>query len=230
MEPKIVEKSAFKVVGLQTYATAMSHDFARMWSLLMDGDLTVPNHVGEHIAYGICSYIEAPCPTGDSLPDDLAELTSRLIRTVATQVQLLGRQPTIEELAAELGVSKETAELLLKKMPASFSLEEESAEPVDDVGNFSLFYMAAVEVDSFDNLPVNLVAKAIPANTYAVFIHHGVLDSRLKDTFQAAYQWLAASDYERAGPYDMEFYGPQFSGPQNPDSVLEIWVPVRKGK
>ncbi|RYG64570.1 AraC family transcriptional regulator [bacterium] len=156
MEPKIIEKGAFKVAGLQTYGSAMSSDFAAMWGLLMDGDLTVPDRIEEHQAFGICSYVG------------------------------------------------------------------ESSEEM------KLFYMASVEVSGFDNLPVNTVGKVIPANTYAVFTYQGVLDAGLMKAFHAAYQWLEASEYERGGPYDLEFYGPQFTGPQDSNSVLEIWVPIQK--
>jgi predicted transcriptional regulator YdeE len=217
MEPRIVEKGAFKVAGLQTYGAAISPAFAQMWTLLMDGDLALPNRVGEHLAYGICSYVSTP--ETKSPPDAIAEQAETAYRTIASLMHSLGRQPTIEELATALQVDTTTAEQVLANLPQTFSLDDSEC---------GIFYMASVEVDTFDNLPPTLVAKVIPTNTYAVFTYRGVLDSRLKEAFHAAYEWLAASDYERAGPYDFEFYGSEFTGPQNPESVLEIWVPIRK--
>ena len=91
------------------------------------------------------------------------------------------------------------------------------------------FYMAAVEVTSFDDLPVGAVAKVIPANVYAVFTYKGKLPGRIGEVFGYIYgEWLPKSGCKQAGPYDFERYGERFKGPDNEDSVTEICVPIEK--
>ncbi|MDQ3812949.1 MAG: sigma-70 family RNA polymerase sigma factor, partial [Armatimonadota bacterium] len=50
------------------------------------------------------------------VPAHIAELTKTAYRTIALLVQALGRQPTVDELAAKLNVSKDTAALVLLNM------------------------------------------------------------------------------------------------------------------
>ena len=65
------------------------------------------------------------------VPAHIAELTKTAYRTIATLVQSLGRQPTVEELAHKLDVTKETAELVLKNMAETFSLDDEIGDSGD---------------------------------------------------------------------------------------------------
>lgn len=65
------------------------------------------------------------------VPAHIAELTKTAYRTIALLVQSLGRQPTVEELAAKLDVSKEIAELVLKNMAETFSLDDEIGDSGD---------------------------------------------------------------------------------------------------
>src|SRR5580704_57413 len=59
------------------------------------------------------------------------------------------------------------------------------------------FYLAAVEVTSLDEIPVQLVGKIVPANRYAVFTHQGKLPGKIKDTFRYIYgEWLPGSGYK----------------------------------
>jgi RNA polymerase primary sigma factor len=65
------------------------------------------------------------------VPAHIAELTKTAYRTIALLVQALGRQPNVDELAAKLGVSKDTAALVLLNMSETFSLDDEIGETGD---------------------------------------------------------------------------------------------------
>ena len=88
-------------------------------------------------------------------------------------------------------------------------------------------YLAGVEVSSAEDIPAGMEAISIPAHEYAVFEHRGPLDS-LGQTYQFIHgNWLPGSIYEKVGTLDFELYDWRFRWGQ-PDSVLEIWIPVRK--
>ncbi len=65
------------------------------------------------------------------VPAHIAELTKTAYRTIALLVQALGRQPNVDELAAKLGVTKDTAALVLLNMSETFSLDDEIGETGD---------------------------------------------------------------------------------------------------
>jgi len=88
-------------------------------------------------------------------------------------------------------------------------------------------YLAGMEVPADAALPEGFEEIAVPASDYAVFEHIGPLDT-LRQTYNALYgEWLPASGYEQAGDLDFELYGPRFEYGAA-DSVMEIWVPVKK--
>lgn len=90
------------------------------------------------------------------------------------------------------------------------------------------FYMAGVEVGSFDSVPIQMSAKVVPENTYACFEFKGAISPNLAEFFQKVYnEWLPDSGYELAGPYDIERYDERFLGVDNEDSVMEILIPIR---
>src|SRR5512142_318015 len=67
-------------------------------------------------------------------------------------------------------------------------------------------YLAGKEVSDLNNLPLGAVGVALPAATYAVFTSKGGLEN-IPKTFQHAYmEWLPASAYEIAYPFDFELY------------------------
>ncbi len=89
------------------------------------------------------------------------------------------------------------------------------------------FYMAADEVDNLDNIPVSMVAKRLPAATYAVFTVTGGL-KKLAEGFHYAYHtWLPSSDYQVAHPFDFELYQDgRFKGDTD-DSEIDIYIPIK---
>lgn len=89
------------------------------------------------------------------------------------------------------------------------------------------FYMAAHEVSELSEIPLDMVAKVIPASTYAVFTHTGPIE-RLPETYQHGYRsWLPASPYEPAAWFDLELYDDRFK-PEVPDSEIDVCIPVKK--
>lgn len=101
--------------------------------------------------------------------------------------------------------------------------------PPDFMTHRHWFYMAAMQVTRTDTIPLQCVAKVIPANQYAVFTLKGKLPGRIGELFQFAYkQWLPKSGYQQAGPYDLERYDSRFIGPENDESIMEVCIPVRR--
>ncbi len=88
-------------------------------------------------------------------------------------------------------------------------------------------YLACMEVSSFDDIPEGMESRELPEAEYAVFEHHGALDT-LDKTYEAIYQgWFSKGEYKQGGNYDFELYDHRFKFGES-DSILEIWVPVQK--
>ena len=101
-------------------------------------------------------------------------------------------------------------------------------EPVEYAETKCFYVMVGVEVSDPAGLPLELSVKVLPAGTYAVFCLRGPeITSNWPD---AIYQgWLPRSGYEEAHKFTVERYdGARFKGVDDPESELEIWVPVRK--
>ncbi|MBI3259758.1 MAG: GyrI-like domain-containing protein [Ignavibacteriae bacterium] len=89
------------------------------------------------------------------------------------------------------------------------------------------FYMPCVEVGSFDEIPMLMVCKTIPASRYAVFSLTGGV-AGLHDLFMEIYkEWLPHSSFELAFDFDMEVYDERFKGIDNPETVMEVRIPIR---
>ena len=89
------------------------------------------------------------------------------------------------------------------------------------------FYMACREVKDLSSVPVNMVGKVIPEHQYAVFTSRGL--SEIKNTFQFAYkEWLPKSEYVPADCFDFELYDDRFKGADNPETVIDIYIPIKK--
>jgi predicted transcriptional regulator YdeE len=85
--------------------------------------------------------------------------------------------------------------------------------------------MIGVEVRKISEMPPEMFAKVIPAGSYAVFTHR-MEDGGFGQAFSAVYGWLKDSAYTSAYPFDIQCYDDRFQGSGNPQSVLEILVPV----
>ena len=87
------------------------------------------------------------------------------------------------------------------------------------------FCLVGVEVQGIEHLPIEMFAKMIPACEYAVFTHR-FKDGGFSYAFKAAYDWLKNSEHTSAYHFDIQCYDSRFKSPDDPDSVVEIWVPI----
>jgi AraC family transcriptional regulator len=94
------------------------------------------------------------------------------------------------------------------------------------------YYLAGVPVSSLEEIPLELVGKTLPASEYAVFTHKGQIFGKtntIRDTYAYAYgTWLPSSPYVNPYPYDFEYYSERFTGNENPDSELDIYIPIKR--
>ena len=93
-----------------------------------------------------------------------------------------------------------------------------------DMATGEFDYMAGMQVNSTADLPAGMVAREVPAQSYAVF---SCTLPGLRETYQEFYGiWLPRSGYVRAPGPELEVYGETFD-PRDPDSVFDVYVPVR---
>lgn len=113
--------------------------------------------------------------------------------------------------------------LLLKNPDVGYGVEFYTEEFFKD-RNF--FYMACQEVADLSQIPADMVGKTIPANKYAVFTSKGTV-KELSENFQYIYhEWLPKAKYEIAGSYDFELYDKRFKGAEDPNSEIDIYIPI----
>lgn len=87
-------------------------------------------------------------------------------------------------------------------------------------------YLAAVEVSNSAEVPEGMMVKKLPASDYAVFEHHGSLET-LGNTYDDIYNgWFSQAPYLQDKDYDFELYDDRFVF-GSPDSIMEIWVPIK---
>jgi predicted transcriptional regulator YdeE len=92
-------------------------------------------------------------------------------------------------------------------------------------------YLAGVHITEPivpEDLPDDMVVKQIPASTYAVVSYKGTIDgiSSIYDHYWR--EWLPSSSYEPAYGNEFEYYDHRYLGNHNPDSVMQVYFPVRK--
>jgi len=87
-----------------------------------------------------------------------------------------------------------------------------------------LEYAAAISVTAAEGIPAGMVALTLPAGAYAFFSYP--LSGLGKGFGEIHNQLLPASTFEqRMGPF-FERYDEEFD-PRNPQSAVEIWIPVK---
>jgi AraC family transcriptional regulator len=92
------------------------------------------------------------------------------------------------------------------------------------------FYMNAVEVERLDDLHPLLVAKPIPPLAYARFIHKGLYSDVGLSSDYIYQTWLPKSGYELSMPIELEYFGPNYLGPHDEASRVEILIPIRRAE
>ncbi|NME69167.1 AraC family transcriptional regulator [Flammeovirga aprica] len=84
-----------------------------------------------------------------------------------------------------------------------------------------------VEVSKVGRMPKELKSFTIEGGKYAVFEHKGVMNA-IQMSFDYAYgTWLQSSEYEIDKRADFERYGDQYLGPNHPESITELWIPIK---
>ena len=88
-------------------------------------------------------------------------------------------------------------------------------------------YIAATEVSDDKNIPEGMVYREVPEYKYAVFTHHGKLDT-LGETYEYIYNtWLPQSGLKvHPDKYDMELYDERFI-PDSDDSAFDIYIAIQ---
>ena len=87
------------------------------------------------------------------------------------------------------------------------------------------FCLVGTQVSEVGAMPPDMFVKVLPPCTYAVFTHrvaHGY-----KEVYERINAWLESSEYEEAHPYDFQLYDSRFKAMDDPESVQDIYVPVR---
>lgn len=89
-----------------------------------------------------------------------------------------------------------------------------------------LEYIAGVAVSSTASIPDGMVARTIPAGTFAVFLHRGPI-RKIAETCHYIYrQWLPASPYEHSGIADIELYDERFCA-DSEESEMDYSISIR---
>lgn len=87
------------------------------------------------------------------------------------------------------------------------------------------FALIGVEVEKVEHEPIEIFTKVLPAGKYLQYTHQ-FSDGSYAQAFEALYDWLEDSNYKPAHAFDIQVYDARFNGPEDPESIIEILVPV----
>jgi AraC family transcriptional regulator len=97
----------------------------------------------------------------------------------------------------------------------------------EDQDKESIFFFVAVEVTSYEDVPMQFTTKTLPKHKYLKFKHKG-LSNKVGETYNYIYEkWLPDTNYKLPHTFNFEYYGPEHLGPYNEESVSEIYIPVK---
>ncbi|MBN3561190.1 AraC family transcriptional regulator [Aliamphritea spongicola] len=107
------------------------------------------------------------------------------------------------------------------------SYEEHTAtENASDDATVSFVYVCAAPVTDISDVPEGMVARELPEQLYAKFIHRGPV-ANLDQTLRYIWgTWLPKSDYDYIEKPDFELYMPGFND-ADPDNELYLHIPVQ---
>jgi AraC family transcriptional regulator len=108
-----------------------------------------------------------------------------------------------------------------------YSIEIYSPGYFDDFNPDAIFEKwAAIEVKSFDRIPLRMETITSPAGLYAVFVHRGPASEGLKMYNYIFNSWLPNSDFMVDNRPHFAIMGEKYKN-DDPNSEEEIWIPVR---
>ncbi|WP_239618800.1 VOC family protein [Cohnella mopanensis] len=92
----------------------------------------------------------------------------------------------------------------------------------------SFDYIAGAGVTAMEDIPENMIGQSFPGGLYCVVQRRGTIDE-----IGAAYRffeenWLPNSEYWRGTGALFELYDERYRGNDNPDSIMELWFPIRR--
>lgn len=94
-------------------------------------------------------------------------------------------------------------------------------------GDVSFTEVAGTEVSGFNNMPDGVITKTLRAGRYAVFTHTGSLKNLMK-TFDYIWgTWLTGTKEQLDDREDFELYDERFLGYDNPESQMDIYIPIK---
>lgn len=88
-------------------------------------------------------------------------------------------------------------------------------------------FIAGMEVSEISEVPEGMMAHAVSAAEYAVFEHNGLMETMHQSYEYIFGVWLPENGYQMAEADSLEIYDERFK-PECPDSIFEIWIPVKK--
>jgi AraC family transcriptional regulator len=88
-------------------------------------------------------------------------------------------------------------------------------------------FFIGIEVTSDEDIPVGMVYRELPANTYVLFTYQGHYYNAGAVHDYLYTRWLTDNGCELAGPYNIEIYDERNHGPESEDSLTDLCFPVR---
>ena len=100
--------------------------------------------------------------------------------------------------------------------------------PKNFTGKEKYHIMVGVEVLHFKSIPIEMFTKALPECTYAIFTHK-LANSGWEGSNERIDKWLDESEkYTRALPIDIQYFDNRFKGPDDPESILDFYIPIKR--
>ncbi|OBZ15982.1 GyrI-like domain-containing protein [Bacillus sp. FJAT-26390] len=93
-------------------------------------------------------------------------------------------------------------------------------------------YTAAVQIHQDGEVPEGMLRIEVPAARYIVLTLRGPLDG-ISDGFKHFWgEWLPSSSFEydggtHTGKYEFEFYDQRYTEPNDPNSEIDLYFPIR---
>ena len=86
---------------------------------------------------------------------------------------------------------------------------------------------AAVAVHEIETIPAGMDALVIAQGMYAVFKHKGIAADFFRTSQYIYGTWLPASEYALDDRPHFEIMGPDYGGPDDPNSEEDVYIPVK---
>lgn len=91
----------------------------------------------------------------------------------------------------------------------------------------SMYFYIATAVEDIGDVPIQFASKIIAPQEYYRFRHKG-LANEVGHTYKYIYEeWLPAANIRLSTYFNFEYYGCEYLGPYNRESISEIYIPVK---